>query len=151
MSENIHHICLHKVQIRLPALGLNPTGDVIRSPKQGYCGPIKGHVSTGKTFLKNLVFRKVLFTCDFVLFDLVGEHVLEPCARRRTRARTLNCKQALATISQQRCCLPVTLFFLISPANTCSNPELSVVLYLGDRLYISNHRLFRTPRKASSS
>ena len=40
ISWNIHHIHLCQVQIRLPILVLKPTGNIIRSPKQGYQWPI---------------------------------------------------------------------------------------------------------------
>ena len=33
---DVHHVCIHLVQIRLPTLALKPRGDVARSPKQGY-------------------------------------------------------------------------------------------------------------------
>ena len=36
LREHVAYICLCKVQIRLPTLALKSTGDITRSPKQGY-------------------------------------------------------------------------------------------------------------------
>ena len=41
ISGNVYHVCLHKVQIRLPTLALKPRGDITRSLKQGYQWPQK--------------------------------------------------------------------------------------------------------------